>query len=278
MDHYAVIGNPIAHSLSPEIFAHFAMQTGESIVYARILSSDENFKRDVELFRHHGGHGLNITVPFKQKAFEMTAVVTPVAEQAGAVNTLTWLDTGVWQGHNTDGAGLVQDLVQYYKMELKGASILILGAGGATRGIIAPLAALEPDRLMIANRTMERAQALCHRFASMIQINALPYDQLFHEHFDLIINATSTSLHNTLPPFPDTMRVDDALCYDLVYAAQPTPFMRWAQQRGAVQCVDGLGMLVEQAAASFKHWRGIMPATDALRAHLRARMTQNNPA
>jgi shikimate dehydrogenase len=265
------MGNPIAHSKSPLIHAAFARQTGEQLEYTALLVEPGSFPARVQGFFEQGGKGLNITVPFKQEAWELATVKSPSATLAGAVNTLLQDHNGVLQGHNTDGVGLVRDILQNHGGVLAGKSILILGAGGATRGILLPLLQQQPARICIANRTVAKAKQLVEVFVGHGALDACGYEELAGQSFDWVINATSASLQGELPPLPPQLLTSGAWCYDLMYGAQPTIFCRWAQQHGA-KALDGLGMLVEQAAESFWIWRGVRPATEHLLLELRAQM------
>ena len=274
MDRYAVFGNPIAHSKSPQIHTLFAQQTQQDMVYESQLVATANFSHDTRAFFANGGCGLNITVPFKLDAYAFANTLTERAQQAGAVNTLKKMSDGNTLGDNTDGAGLLRDLTHNLGWSLTGKRILLLGAGGAVRGVIAPLLAENPQRLVIANRTLHKAEALVQLFnvgkhaqeskvlrASSLQIHARP--------FDLVINGTSASLNGDMPDLNPTILQAGACCYDMMYGKEPTPFLRWAAQHGA-HCADGLGMLVEQAAESFYLWRGVRPETAPVLAALRA--------
>jgi shikimate dehydrogenase len=256
-DQYAVMGNPVTHSKSPLIHAEFAHQTGQDMAYTKLLAPLDGFIETAEAFRQQGGNGVNVTVPFKEQAFQYATHKTPRAEAAGAVNTLKFENNKII-GDNTDGAGLVRDLVTNLGQTLRGKTILLMGAGGAARGVIAPLLAEQPASLMIANRTPEKAQQLAQLFAQ--KIKACSYAELSGQHFDLVINATAASLNGELPPLPDDLLNPGALAYDMMYGKE-TPFMVWARQHGASQIADGLGMLVEQAAESFYLWRGLRPQT-----------------
>ena len=265
-DQYAVVGNPVAHSKSPQIHAEFARQTGQDIAYARLLAPPDGFNETVEAFRQAGGKGLNVTVPFKEEAFRYARQKTARAEAAGAVNTLKF-ENGEIIGDNTDGAGLVRDLRANLKQELRGKRILLMGAGGAARGVIGPLLAEQPAALMLANRTVEKAEQLVDLFGG--KFGAVSYDALAGQSFDIVINATAASLKGELPPLPDHLFKPGALAYDMMYGAE-TPFMVWARQHGAAEIADGLGMLVEQAAESFFLWRGVRPDTAPVIKLLRA--------
>ncbi|HET8700405.1 MAG TPA: shikimate dehydrogenase [Nitrococcus sp.] len=263
-DRYAVMGNPIAHSKSPRIHALFARETGESLVYDSILVPIDGFAAAVAEFEASGGRGLNVTVPFKQQAWYGVDRRTARAERAGAVNTIAMTPAGRL-GDNTDGAGLVRDLLHNHGIELHGRRILILGAGGAVRGVLPSLLAEAPAEIVIANRTRERAEAIAAALADLGQVKACAPQRLAGDkHFDLVINGTSAGLHGEIPALPEDLRVDGATAYDMIYGEVPTAFCRWALGRGAARALDGLGMLVEQAAESFLLWRGIRPQTDAV--------------
>jgi len=267
MDRYAVVGNPIAHSKSPLIHQWFAEQTGQSLSYEKILVELTAFDEDVSGFFALGGRGLNVTVPFKEQAFRYADSLTSRARLAGAVNTLALQEDGTVKGDNTDGAGLVADLLGQ-GWQLEGRKILVLGAGGAVRGILGPLLDQSPASIVIANRTVDKAAAIADAFpAGAVAVSG--YGEL-QGHFDLIINGTSASLSGDLPPLPDGIVSASLSAYDLMYAAEPTAFLRWAEQQGVQQRSDGLGMLVEQAAEAFYLWRGIRPDTTQVVTRLRA--------
>jgi shikimate dehydrogenase len=263
-DRYAVIGNPVAHSRSPWIHAQFARATGEDIEYGRIEVPVDGFVRAVEAFRAQGGRGLNVTLPFKGEAFRLCAATSARATAAQAVNTLV-LDRDRPWGDNTDGEGLVRDLAVNLGRTLGGARILLMGAGGAAQGVIGPLAQASGAAIVIANRTVARAQALAARVHGA---TACGYEALAGRSFDLVVNATSAGLAGELPPLPAGLFAPGALAYEMVYG-RITPFMAMARAAGAQVC-DGLGMLVEQAAESFFVWRGVRPETAAVLAALRA--------
>lgn len=269
-DRYVVIGNPIAHSKSPQVHALFAQQTREVMIYERLLAPLDNFAGAVRDFVDQGGRGANVTVPFKLEAFALAQELTTRAQSAGAVNTLSF-SAGRIKGDNTDGIGLVRDIMINAAVPLKGRSVLLLGAGGAARGVILPLIEANIASLVIANRTQDRAQELAQHFsASTVPVSALTFGQLDRT-FDVIINATSASLSSDLPPLPDAVFGPDTLAYDMMYSAQPTIFMQHAAQRGA-HVRDGLGMLVEQAAESFQIWRGVRPETASVYQWLRGQL------
>ena len=271
MDHYAVIGNPIAHSKSPWIHAAFARQTGQALVYQTLLAPLDGFEQSVTAFRIGGGRGLNVTVPFKLEAFALANHHTPRAEAAGAVNTLAFGPDGIL-GDNTDGAGLVRDLSFNLHCPLVGRRILLLGAGGATRGVLLPLLTSLPASLTIANRTASKAIALAERFiphAGRARVDGCGFEELAGRRFDLVINATAASLADELPPLPPGLYADGALAYDMMYGRGQTPFLRAALADGAARVADGLGMLVEQAAESFALWRGVRPDSAPVLAELR---------
>jgi len=271
-DRYAVMGNPIAHSKSPQIHAAFAEQTGQSLAYTAILVERGALPQAIGNFQANGGKGLNITVPFKQEAWQLADRLSGRAQLAGAVNTLKFETDGLLYGDNTDGAGLVRDIVHNHGGEITDAEVLMLGAGGAARGVLEPLLEENPDCLVIANRTVDRAVALATEFKSLGNISACGFDDLAGRRFDLIINATSASLQGELPPLPDGIIDEDGWCYDMMYGAEPTVFLRWAEAHGAKKCLDGLGMLVEQAAESFQIWRGVRPDTRPVIEQLRKAM------
>ena len=258
-DRYAVVGNPVAHSKSPQIHHAFAAATAQSIEYERLLAPLDGFVSTIEAFARDGGLGCNVTMPFKQQAFAVSHVLAPRAELAGAVNTLSRCE-GRWHGDNTDGAGLVRDLVTNLRVGLEGATVLILGAGGATRGVLGPMLAEGPARICVANRTLSRAEEIVCLFAHAGAVHATE-PQAIDERFDVVINATPWDEGGDGRRWPGTIFDRGSLGYDMVYADQPTPFMRWALEHGAHRAVDGLGMLVEQAAESFLIWRGIRPDT-----------------
>lgn len=267
-DRYAVIGHPVAHSKSPRIHQAFAEQTGQCLEYRALDVLPEGFGQQVTAFFAEGGRGLNVTVPHKEAAFRWADELGTRAQVAGAVNTLIRLPCGRVRGDNTDGVGLVRDMTRNLGWNLPGRRILILGAGGAVRGILQPLLETEPAVVVVANRTVEKAQRLAEAVGGGVQ--ACGFADLLGQSFDLIINGTSASLGGELPPLPAGLLAADACCYDLMYAAEPTVFLRWAANQGAADTADGLGMLVEQAAESFFLWRGVRPDTTPVCAMLRA--------
>lgn len=271
-DRYAVMGNPIGHSKSPQIHSHFARQTGQAISYEAMLVELDGFAAAVDRFQAEGGKGLNITVPFKQKAWELIGARSERAERAGAVNTIVFREDGSRYADTTDGVGLVRDLTVNYKIELEDKAVLVLGAGGAVRGVLAPLLEQHPARLVIANRTDVKAIELAGLFSDLGHISGCGLDELAGQQFDVVVNGTAASLQGQVPPLPDDLLAANASCYDMMYSTEPTAFQLWAQARGAAQALDGLGMLVEQAAESFSLWRGVRPETEAVIARLRAEM------
>ena len=268
-DRYGVIGHPIAHSKSPVIHQQFALQTGQDISYEAFDIPPEKLKKELKSLIRKGLRGFNVTVPHKEAVAELADAVVGQAERAGAVNTVTVLDDGSMAGDNTDGIGLVEDLTKNLKLSLGGKLVLILGAGGATRGIVPALLDAEPAELRIANRTPERAEALAKQFGDRNAVHACSFDALEDQPFDLIINATSAGLHGEVPPFPASIIGPETVCYDLSYAMKDTPFVAWARAQGCAQAHQGWGMLVEQAAESFRIWRGIRPDTAPVLRRLR---------
>ena len=262
LDSYAVFGSPIHHSKSPHIHKLFAKQTHQSLDYFAQEVIAENFVTAVTDFFARGGKGLNCTVPLKELAFQFADKTTPRAESAKAVNTLVKQKDGSILGDNTDGVGLVNDLMSNHGIELNGKRILILGAGGATRGILYPLLDQQPDCLVVANRTVEKALTLADEFNHSFESSS--YDDLKDKQFDIIINATSASLTNELPPLSENLLAKNGVCYDLFYSDQPTAFVCWGNLHNASKSLDGLGMLVEQAAEAFSLWRDVRPDTKAV--------------
>ena len=268
MDHYAVIGNPIAHSKSPQIHALFARQTQQDLDYRALLAPLDDFAGTLRDFLA-SGLGVNITVPFKEQAWALVDQHTPAAERAGAVNTIQRLADDSLLGDNTDGKGLVRDIAVNHRLPLKGLRILLVGAGGAARGVIQPLLAAGPDQLCVVNRTVSKAEELAVLFADLGPISAAGFEWI-EEPVDLIINATSASLGGEVPALdPGLIKPGHTVCYDMMYAKEPTAFNRWAAEQGAARCIDGLGMLVEQAAEAFLLWRGVRPETASVLEALR---------
>lgn len=269
-DRYAVIGHPIAHSKSPAIHAAFAAQTAQDLSYEALLAPLDGFAAAVAQFRAQGGRGMNITVPFKEEAWQLADRLTERARLAGAVNTFVF--GGDVLGDNTDGAGLVRDL-EVLGARLAGARVLLLGAGGAARGVILPLIDAGVARLFIANRTADKARALQAHFAGHDGRGVLAaggWQQAADAPYDVVINATSASLSDEAPPLPAGLYAPDSLAYDMVYGRGLTAYLKQARDQGAARLADGLGMLVEQAAEAFALWRGVRPDTAAVRATLRA--------
>jgi len=257
-DRYAVIGNPIAHSKSPAIHAAFARQCGQDLSYGAILGPLEGFRTSVEAFRLEGGKGMNVTVPFKLEALELADQPTERARLAGAANTLRFDREAVF-ADNTDGVGLVSDIRDRLGFPLRGKRILILGAGGAARGVILPLLEEAPAQLAVANRSIDKAVMLKTQFSSFGDLAAGSFDDYSDGRFDLVLNATSAGLGGSSLALPGGLYAADALAYDMVYGQGETPFLRDARSQGATRCADGLGMLVAQAAESFFLWRGVRP-------------------
>ncbi len=257
LDFYAVFGSPIQHSKSPRIHTLFAEQTNQSLEYFAQEVKAENFVTATTVFFKQGGRGLNCTVPLKELAWQFADKKTARAESAKAVNTLIKQEDGSILGDNTDGVGLVNDLTLNHGIELNNKRILILGAGGATRGILLPLLEQRPDYLIVANRTIEKVLTLALEFHHSFESSS--FEALEDEQFDVILNATSASLTNELPPLPKNLLAKNGICYDLAYSNQPTAFVRWGNSQNASKSLDGLGMLVEQAAEAFMLWRGIRP-------------------
>lgn len=268
-DRYAVVGNPIAHSKSPRIHRLFAEQTAQDLSYEALLAPLEGFSAVVEEFRRTGGRGLNVTVPFKQEAWRLADQRGALAQRAGAANTLSFLADGQIRADNTDGVGLVRDLTVNHGLSIRGLRVLLLGAGGAVRGVLEPLLAERPGEVVIANRTAQRAVALAQDFADLGAVRGGGFEGLAGHRFDLIVNGTAAGLQGEVPPLPEDCLAGNAWCYDMVYGREPTAFVRWALARGAARALDGLGMLVEQAAESFCIWRGVRPDTGPVLAALR---------
>jgi shikimate dehydrogenase len=268
LDRYAVMGNPIAHSKSPQIHALFAQQTGQQLVYEKLLVPLDGLAGALEDFARAGGRGLSLTVPFKEQALELMSALSERAQAAGAVNTVLIEPEGGRYGDNTDGVGLVRDLRDNHGVALAGARILVLGAGGAVRGALPSLLAEVPSQIVIANRTPARAEQLAAHCGQGRPVSASAYAELCGP-FDLVINGTAASLNGQLPPLPDGLLAPQSVCYDMMYAERPTVFQQWALAQGAQLALDGLGMLVEQAAEAFHLWRGVSPQTAPVIAALR---------
>jgi len=258
MDKYTLFGNPIHHSLSPKIFKYFAKQTGHLISYEKVLTPLDDFEDYVRDFVISGGRGFNVTVPFKVEAYDLSNELTTHAKTAGAVNTVK-VEDGRLFGHTTDGIGLVADLCENIGQTIKDKDILVLGAGGATKGILMPLLEQKPTRILLANRTKSRALDLANDYSKFGKVCGFGLEQIKDKPVDIIINATSASLDGVMPDISPGV-ANGAFCYDLMYGKK-TPFMDWASSNGAIRVVDGLGMLVEQAASSFEFWLGEKPET-----------------
>ena len=261
IDRYAVFGNPIAHSRSPQIHQQFARQCGQVLSYSAELAEIGQFEQAIRQFIENGGKGMNVTVPFKEDAWQLADSRSERAQRAGAVNTLMLKADGSLYGDTTDGAGLVNDLTKNHAITITDRDILIIGAGGAVRGVLEEILLQQPASLVITNRTKAKAVQLAADFSTLGNISGCGLDEVGERNFDIVINGTSASLQGDLPPLPGTIFKTGACSYDMMYAAQPTPFMQWSTQNGAGQVFDGLGMLVEQAAESFYIWRGVKPET-----------------
>lgn len=276
-DRYAVMGNPVSHSKSPLIHSEFARQTKQNIDYQSILVDEGGLAQAIGNFQATGGKGLNITVPFKHDAWTLMDERSGHADRAGAVNTILFKPNGHRYGDNTDGIGLVHDIINNHGGRFDDQRILIFGAGGAVRGVLESILNERPRKIVIANRTIDKAQILAREFSSSIPVEACGYASLDGATFDLIINGTSASLKNELPPLPASIITRQSWCYDMMYGNQPTVFMRWANENGAAKSFDGLGMLVEQAAESFYLWRNVRPDTvpviKSLRNHINSEST-----
>jgi shikimate dehydrogenase len=271
LDEYGVFGHPVNHSLSPFIHGLFARQTGQQMSYRPYDVPAQEFAARVGEFFARGGRGLNVTLPHKIAAVEVAAELTARAAHAAAVNTLAIKGDGIL-GDNTDGAGLVRDLCDNLGMVITNRRILVIGAGGATRGILAPLLGLAPQLVVIANRTSGRAEALAAAFSDLGTTQGVGFEYIESAPFDLVINATSASLSGEIPPVPAGVIGAHTVCYDLAYGKSATAFVYWAREQGCARALQGLGMLVEQAAESFRLWRGVRPATAAVLEVLRERV------
>ncbi|PIE20427.1 MAG: shikimate dehydrogenase [Neptuniibacter caesariensis] len=268
-DRYAVFGNPVKHSKSPQIHAAFAESTAQDLTYEAICVPEDAFAENVKKFLSGSGRGLNITLPFKQDAWALAEVLSPRAKLAGAVNTLYRDEQGRICGDNTDGIGMVRDIMRNNQGEIAGKRVLILGAGGAVCGVLQPILEQRPARLVIANRTAAKAEELAARVSGLADVMGCGYDTLQGQSFDLVINGTAASLQGEVPPLPPGVLAEGAWCYDMMYGAEPTAFCLWAQEHGAAKALDGLGMLVEQAAQSFLLWRGVEPDSQTVIKKLR---------
>ncbi len=261
IDRYAVFGNPIKHSKSPQIHKLFAEQTKQSLIYTAELVEIGQFNLAIKDFIKNNGKGLNVTVPFKEDAWSCATQHSARAQRAGAVNTLIVKPEGELFGDTTDGIGLVRDLLQNHNIQIKGKVILLVGAGGAVRGVLEALLEQQPSSLLIANRTKQKAVQLANDFSDLGRIKGCGLDEINETSFDIVINGTSASLQGELPQLPDSLFRKNSCSYDMMYAAQATPFMQWSTNNGAANVFDGLGMLVEQAAESFYLWRDVRPET-----------------
>lgn len=271
VDRYAVVGNPVAHSLSPRIHSEFARQTGEALSYEAIELATDAFASGIAELQRLGFRGVNVTIPFKREAWELCHSMTPRAEVAGAVNTLILQTDGKIHGDNTDGIGLIRDLTDNLKINISAQNVLILGAGGAVRGVLEPMLALSPAKLTIANRNLDRARQLALDFARFGNIEVLAYDQLKPAGYHLIINATGAGLSNQVPPVSAAVLDPAGICYDMMYKLNAaTAFVEWSLAQGVKRSYDGLGMLVEQAAEAFSLWRGQRPDTARVMSLLKA--------
>ena len=262
IDRYGVMGFPVSHSRSPIIHRLFALQTGQDLQYELLQVAPDKLGSSVRQFQSTGGKGLNITLPHKTEVLQLVDDMSESARSAGALNTLSFNDDGIY-GDNTDGIGLMRDLTTNLGLQLGGANILILGAGGATRGILAPLLDVNPRAITIANRTLSRASDLVDHFSTAGPVSACRFDEVL-DSYDLVINATSAGVKGETPPYPEAAIGRKTWCYDMSYGLTPTPFSEWAVSQRAAKSIMGWGMLVEQAAESFYIWRGVRPDTAAV--------------
>ena len=269
VDQYGLVGHPIAHSWSPFIHGLFARETGASMSYRLYDFTPEEFAQRVREFFRQGGRGLNVTLPHKIAALQLAQDLTARAAHAAAVNTLAVRNDGTLLGDNTDGTGLVRDLCDNLGIAVTHRRVLIIGAGGAARGVLAPLLTLEPSEIVIANRTPERARSLAAACEKLGVVSAVGLEHISGRVFDLVINATAASLSGDVPAVPGTVLGPETVCYDMAYGKGDTAFVRWAHKHGCTRAVQGWGMLVEQAAESFRIWRGMRPSTAAVLAALR---------
>lgn len=264
IDRYGVMGYPVSHSRSPVIHRLFALQTGQNMQYELLQVAPEQLETSIRQFQRTGGKGLNITLPHKAEVTRLVDSLSDRASRAGAVNTLAFQDGEIY-GDNTDGLGLIRDLVTNLGLELNRVNILILGAGGATRGIVGPLVDCKPLSITIANRTFGKAKALADYFSSAGPVSACRFEDVRgKQEYELVINATSAGFKGEIPPYPTAAIGENTFCYDLSYGLTPTPFSGWAAEQGAARSIMGWGMLVEQAAESFRLWRGIRPDSVAV--------------
>lgn len=268
-DKYAVFGNPVKHSKSPYIHSAFAARCDQQLQYRAVKVELGDFNRAAEQFFKNGGKGLNVTLPFKSEACAFADTLSKRAELAGAVNALAVGEGGTILGENTDGIGLVKDMVANLGWMIGGSRVLVLGAGGAVCGVLEPLLRERPESLSVVNRSAEKAEELVKRFAELGSIEGGGYELMQGRQFDIIINGTSASLAGELPPLGDDLLSEKGRCYDMMYGAEPTVFMRWAAEHAAWAIADGLGMLVEQAAESFYIWRHMRPETGVVITELR---------
>lgn len=261
IEYYAVFGNPISHSKSPKIQKKFAEQTKQNLLYNKKYIKKKIFKKTLQAFKKQGGKGLNITIPFKLEAYKISNILTKRAKQAGAVNTITFKKNNII-GDNTDGDGFIKDIIKNKKWNIKNKNILILGSGGAVRGILAPLLKENPNKIYIANRTISKAIKLENSLKNSNKIKAIEYKKLTqYPPMELIINGTNTSLNDTIPPIKKNIINKNTCCYDMMYSKNTTSFIKFVKKNNCIQYSDGLGMLIEQAALSFKTWRYIYPNT-----------------
>lgn len=274
IDRYAVFGNPVSHSKSPQIHKMFAQQTKQSLVYTAELAEIGQFDQAVKKFIQNNGKGLNVTVPFKEDAWQCTTIHSKRAQRAGAVNTIVVQKDGSLFGDTTDGIGLVRDLIQNHNIQIKDKDILIVGAGGAVRGVLEAFLQQQPSSLLITNRTKHKAVQLAKDFSDLGHVNACGLNEIDGADFDIVINGTSSSLQGELPALPDSIFRKNSCSYDMMYAAQSTPFMQWSTSNGAAKVYDGLGMLVEQAAESFYLWRNVRPETKPVIQQIRNLLTK----
>ncbi len=269
MDKYLVVGNPIAQSKSPVIHGLFAQETQQNMMYSKELIAVDDFKGAIENFISSGVKGINVTAPFKEQAFELCDELSEFAAKAGAVNTLIFKEGAIY-GDNTDGVGLVNDFINH-NVELSGKSIVLLGAGGASKGVVSAMLAEQPAKLTIANRSVEKAQSIAELYPD--QVSACRLEELADIQADIVINATSAGLNGQSLNIPSNIFHEQMICYDMTYGKALTPFLTFAKNSGSKQLIDGLGMLVGQAAQSFYIWRGVKPSTDGVISQLREQMS-----